>query len=126
MTDQLLVACTVEGRPASYSTAATAPWKAAIRERLTFLGIQPLKEGRFRVRIVFRTAKAKTANEAWDIDNLIKPTLDAMEAVFGLRRKQGKPEAADDRVDQIEATKRTVRENESPGADITVWLVADG
>ena len=120
------MACTVEGRPASYSTAATAPWKAAIRERLTFLGIQPLKEGRFRVRIVFRTAKAKTANEAWDIDNLIKPTLDAMEAVFGLRRKQGKPEAADDRVDQIEATKRTVRENESPGADITVWLVADG
>jgi hypothetical protein len=28
---------------------------------------------------------AEDANEVWDLDNLIKPTLDAMEGVFGLR-----------------------------------------
>jgi hypothetical protein len=31
------------------------------------------------------------ANEVWDLDNLIKPTLDALEGVFGLRPWAGQP-----------------------------------
>jgi Holliday junction resolvase RusA-like endonuclease len=55
-----------------------------------------------------------------DLDNLIKPTLDAMEGVFGLRAWRGPAQAADDRVDHLEAAKRTIREGESPGARIEI------
>jgi hypothetical protein len=70
--------------------------------------------------IEFRTPQARNANEVWDLDNLIKPTLDAMEAVFGLREWNGPAQAADDRVDQLEASKRTVSAGELPGARIEI------
>jgi len=60
------------------------------------------------------------ANEVWDIDNLIKPTLDAMEGVFGARHWHGPQQAADDKVDYLVASKRTVRAGEAPGARIEV------
>jgi len=75
------------------------------------------------VRIVFRLPEARTANDMWDLDNLIKPTLDAMEGVFGLREWRGVPQPADDQVDQLEATKRTVAPGEDPGATIDVWTL---
>jgi hypothetical protein len=59
----------------------------------------------------------------WDLDNLIKPTLDAMEGVFGLRRWNGRPQAADDRVDRLEAVKRRPADGEMPGATINVWTI---
>ncbi len=40
---------------------------------------------RFAVSLQFRTPAPKNANEVRDLDNLIKPTLDAMEGVLGLR-----------------------------------------
>lgn len=40
----------------------------------------------------------------WDLNNLIKPTLDATAGVFGLRQWRGLPQPADDRVDRFEAT----------------------
>jgi hypothetical protein len=78
---------------------------------------------RFSVRIDFRTPEARNANEVWDPDNLIKPTLDAMEGVFGGRAWRGPVQAADDRVDHLEASKRTVRCGEAPGARIEVRRV---
>ena len=74
----------VPGRPASYSSAAEAPWKAAVRAAVSTAGGGPWT-GRFSVLIEFRTPAARDANEVWDLDNLIKPTLDAMEGVFGPR-----------------------------------------
>jgi Holliday junction resolvase RusA-like endonuclease len=68
--------------------------------------------------IEFRTPPARTTNDVWDLDNLIKPTLDAMEGVFGRRPWQGPLQAADDHVDHLEASKRTVRTGEVPGARI--------
>jgi hypothetical protein len=59
----------------------------------------------------------------WDLDNLIKPTLDAMEGVFGLRSWNGRSQAADDRVDRLEAIKRRPRDGEVPGATIDVWII---
>jgi hypothetical protein len=76
--------------------------------------------GRFSVLIEFRTPQARNANEVWDLDNLIKPTLDAVEGVFGLRAWKGPPQAADDRVDHLEASKRTVNAGELPGARIEI------
>ena len=61
--------------------------------------------------------------EVWDLDNLIKPTLDAMEGVFGLRAWRGRRQPNDDRVDRIEAAKRVLEPNESVGATIDVWVI---
>ena len=80
--------------------------------------------GRFSVRIDFRIPTARNSNEAWDIDNLIKPTLDAMAGVLGDRPVQGRLQADDERVDEIHATKRTVSLGVE-GASIVVSLMRD-
>ncbi len=59
----------------------------------------------------------------WDLDNLIKPALDAMEGIFGLRPWKGKPQAADDRVDRLEAIRRLPYQGEPTGAAIDVWVI---
>lgn len=58
-----------------------------------------------------------------DLDNLVKPTLDAMEGVFGLRAWRGVPQPNDDKVISLEATKTTVAHGQHEGATITVWIV---
>lgn len=123
MTHQHLVTVEVTGRPASYSSAHEKPWKDAVRTAITATGVQPLT-ARFAVRLEFRIAVARNANEVWDLDNLIKPTLDAMEGILGLRPWRGKPQAADDQIDRIEAVKRLPRDGESTGATIDVWTIA--
>ncbi|HEX5878501.1 MAG TPA: hypothetical protein VF468_09295 [Actinomycetota bacterium] len=74
------------------------------------------------MNLEFRLGEARNANEVWDLDNLIKPTLDAMEGVFGLRPWAGTPQPADDRVDELTAVKRQPCQGEVPGARITVSL----
>lgn len=74
----------------------------------------------------FRTARPRNASERWDIDNLVKPTLDSMEGVLGARAWRGLPQPADDRVDHLEAGKRTVRPKEVAGARIEVWISEEG
>jgi len=49
--------------------------------------------------------------------------LDAMEGIFGLRPWKGKPQAADDRVDRLEAIKRLAHQDELTGATIDVWVI---
>jgi Holliday junction resolvase RusA-like endonuclease len=116
---KVLLVVDVIGGAASYSTASTPAWKSAVREAISEQVARP-HSGRFSVKIEFRTPEARNANEVWDLDNLIKPTLDAMEGVFGLRDWRGSPQAADDRIDHLDASKRTVRPGEPPGARIEV------
>jgi Holliday junction resolvase RusA-like endonuclease len=116
---EVLLLLDVLGRPASYSSAAETAWKAAVRRAVSEAGRGP-RTGRFSVSIEFRTPEARNANEVWDLDNLIKPTLDAMEGVFGLRPWKGPAQTADDRVDHLEASKRTVTAGEVPGARIEI------
>lgn len=71
----------------------------------------------------FRTTAPRNVNERWDIDNLVKPTLDSMEGVLGARAWRGVPQPADDRVDHLEAWKRKVGADESAGARVEVWLL---
>jgi Holliday junction resolvase RusA-like endonuclease len=117
--------CTLEvhGRPATFATAHEAPWKAAVRAAVSRAGVHPRPDACFSVRIEFRTPVARTANERWDLDNLVKPTLDAMEGVFGLRAWRGVAQPNDDKVTRLEASKRTVDRGEQAGAQIDVWLV---
>ena len=71
----------------------------------------------------FRLGEARRISEVWDLDNLIKPTLDAMECIFGLRPWQGTRQPADDQLDEIRAVKRQPKPGEEPGARIDVWLI---
>ncbi|MER6174422.1 hypothetical protein [Streptosporangium sp. NPDC001681] len=122
MTDRHVVTIQVTGRPATFATAHEKPWKDAVRSAIAASGVQP-QDARFAVRLEFRLATARNANEVWDLDNLIKPTLDAMEGVFGIRAWRGTPQPADDRVDRIAAVKRLPRAGEVPGATIDVWVI---
>lgn len=117
-----LVTIDVAGRPATFATAHEAPWKAAVRDSVAASGVQP-QVARFSIRFEFRLAEAKHKGEVWDIDNLVKPTMDAMEGVLGAREWKGRPQAADDRVDHIEALKRETRPGEVPEAAIDVWTI---
>jgi Holliday junction resolvase RusA-like endonuclease len=123
--DRHIVTIQVDGRPATFATASERPWKAAIRTAVQEAGCESITEGRFAVRIDFRLAEAKTVGEVWDLDNLIKSTLDAMEGIFGLRPWKGHPQPADDRVDRLEAQKRKPGAGERPGATIDVWLIEE-
>lgn len=112
----------VRGRPATFATAGEASWKDAVRLAIEEAGCEPL-DARFSVRMVFRLGVSRHAGEVWDLDNLIKPTLDAMEGIFGRRQWRGRPQPADDRVDQIKAEKRPTTTSEVPGATIDVWAI---
>jgi len=125
MTERHLATIQVVGRPASFATAHEKRWKAAVRSAVAAAEVQ-LQDARFAVRIEFRVAVSRNANEVWDLDNLIKPTLDAMEGVFGPRPWKGPPQAADDRVDRLEAVKRLPHEGELIGATIDVWVILPG
>ncbi len=123
---QHLITLHIAGRPASYSTAGTGPWKEAVRKTVASSGVKPGgPTARFAVSLQFRTPAPKNANEVWDLDNLIKPTLDAMEGVFGLRPWSGLPQPADDRVDYLTASKRPVATDEVAGAVVTIHVLAD-
>lgn len=122
MVDRHIVTLQVNGRPATFATAHEAAWKQAVRDAVGESGSAP-QEARFAVRTVFRLGPSRTASEVWDIDNLIKPTLDAMEGIFGLRQWRGPDQVADDRVDRVEAEKRPHAEGVDPGATIDVWVI---
>jgi Holliday junction resolvase RusA-like endonuclease len=112
----------VTGRPATFATADEKPWKEAVRRAVANSECTP-QAGRFAVDLEFRLGEARRVSEVWDLDNLIKPTLDAMEGVFGLRPWRGVPQPADDQVDEIRARKRQPKPGGAPGARIDVWLI---
>jgi hypothetical protein len=122
MVEHHLVTIHVTGRPSSFSSSFEKPWKDAVRAAVTATGVQPT-DARFAVRLEFRIAAPRNANEVCDLDNLIKPTLDALEGIFGLRQWKGHPQAADDRVDRLEAVKRLPHKGELTGATIDVWVI---
>lgn len=120
-----LVTIDVDGRPASFATAHETAWKEAVSSTIAREVSKPWTHERFSVRLRFRTVAPTRAGEEWDLDNLIKPTLDAMSDVLGERQWRGVSQPADDRVDHLEAWKSTVRDGEKPGATIEVWAMAD-
>jgi hypothetical protein len=123
--DRHLVTIKVDGLPATFATAREKSWKEAVRAAVAGAGIRP-QDARFSVRIEFRVATPHNGNEVWDLDNLIKPTLDAMEGVFGARSWEGRTHAADDRIDRLEAVKRSPHKGEPTGATIGVWIIPPG
>lgn len=118
-----LVTVDVDGRPASFATAHETAWKEAVSSAVAREVPQPWTHERFSIRLRFRTVAPTRASEEWDLDNLIKPTLDAMSGVLGERQWSGVAQPADDRVDHLEAWKSTVNDGEEPGVTIEVWAM---
>jgi Holliday junction resolvase RusA-like endonuclease len=108
----------VAARPATFATAAEAAWRDAVAAAV---GTRHVPDGtRFAVEIEFRLPPPRTRNDAWDLDNLLKPTLDALGGVIGWRRWNGRPQADDERIDRIVASKRAVEPDEDVGARIRI------
>jgi len=126
VSNRLILTVDVVGRPATFGTSQEKDWRLAVAASCA-PAVQadqydPLT-ARFAVAVDFRTPAPTHSGEVWDLDNLVKPTLDAMESVFGKRKWLGVPQPADDRVDRLEASKRTVRPGETAGALIQVWVM---
>lgn len=124
MVEHHLVSFTVHARPATFATAHEAAWKAAVRAAVETSAVEPV-DARFAVSIDFRTPVPRHRGEAWDLDNLVKPTLDAMEGIFGQRAWRGAPQPNDDRVDRLAASKQTAESETDIGARVTVWTIED-
>jgi hypothetical protein len=117
MTERHLVTIQVPGPPASLPLLARSPGGLPAGQRPP----QPAYHHRmplFAVRMYFRAAASWNANEVQDLDNLIKPALDAIEGTFGLRTWKGPVQAADDRADHLEAVKRLPHQQTPGGAYI--------
>lgn len=120
------VAFEVDGIPASFATAGEAAWRAAVRDKArgAFGGREPFA-GRLRVEIDFVTAHRPVGYPGWDLDNLVKPTIDALVPVIGTREGNWIHEQADDeRIDELRATKRAAEGTEASGARIRVEVIA--
>ncbi len=115
----------VDAVPATFATSGERPWKDAVRAAaLTAMVGREQRRGRFAVEMDFVLPVATQAGQGWDLDNLIKPTIDALAGVIGERVGNWRSAQADDeRVDEIRATKRTVSDGERPGARVTVRLL---
>ncbi|RKT78669.1 putative RNase H-like nuclease [Terracoccus luteus] len=118
---------TVDGVPATFATGGERPWRQAVKAAAsTAMGTKPALTGRFAVEIDFVLPAPTIKGQGWDLDNLIKPTIDALGPVIGIRPGNWTSEQADDeRVDRLVASKRTVTEGEKPLATITVSVVRD-
>lgn len=115
----------VVGTPASYSTAAEKPWREAVRAAVAE-AIPTPGSGAFAVRLDFRTARPQRKGESWDLDNLAKCTIDALEGALGERTWKGPRQVADHLVVHLQATKREVVGDEPTGATIEVWSRESG
>jgi hypothetical protein len=111
MTERHLSTIQVAG-PASFATAQEKRRKDAVRSAVATARIRP-RDARFTAGMEFRVAVSGNVNKVRDFDNLIRPTLTQIEGVFGARSRKGLAQAADDRVDHLEAVKRLARAGKS-------------
>lgn len=117
----------VDAVPATFATAGEKSWRVAVSSAAaTAMGGGPALVGRLRVEVDFVTTPSAAGHPGWDLDNLIKPTIDALLPVVGRRAGLWRPEQVDDeRVDEIVARKRPARTGETAGARITVTVIPD-
>ncbi len=120
----VMTAFEVRGVPATFATAGERPWRAAVHQAAVAAVADdgPLP-GRLEVTMHFRLPPPWRSGQGWDLDNLVKPTLDALTPVLGRRAIAGPEQSDDERVDRLVASKRTVREGENTGATILVTVL---
>ncbi|WP_299449176.1 DUF429 domain-containing protein [uncultured Serinicoccus sp.] len=120
------VSFSVSGQPATFATAGERAWRDLVElAAVEAMGGRPTLRGRLSVHVDFVTAQRHGKHPGWDLDNLIKPTIDALTPVIGPREGQWTHAQPDDeRVDEIIARKRPAEADEQPGARIVVSEMA--
>lgn len=111
--------------PGAFATARGTRWFDAVRAATR--GQKVFRPGeRLGVTVDFVLPPRRDSGDEWDLDNLLKPTIDALVDVLGTRPVTSVgPQADDERVDAIMATKRRADSEESVGARIDLWAIAD-
>lgn len=119
-TDLTAIGVDVAGRPTGFAGGENEQrWKAAVRS--AFAGKVIPTSSRVSIEIEYRLDPGQVAHHAPDLDNLIKSTIDALDLVLGPRPgRHPRPQADDERVDRIVASKRLVLPGESPGARVVI------
>lgn len=114
------IAVDVVGRPTGFAGGDNEQrWKAAVRS--AFTGIAVPASSRVGIEVEYRLDCDQVGHNAPDLDNLLKATIDALDEVLGLRPgKYARPQADDERVDRIVASKRVCAPGERPGARMAV------
>lgn len=110
----------VIGRPTGYAGGDNEQrWKSAVRSAFASKTVPPSRRVAFEIG--YRLNPSQTGNNAPDLDNLLKTTIDALEEVLGPRAgRRARPQADDERIDRITASKRIARPRETPGARIVI------
>ena len=83
------VAFRVNATPATFATAGEKPWRAAVEATAAdVMAGRTSFEGRVGVDLDFVLPTRRGHHPGWDLDNLVKPTIDALAAVIGCRPGQ--------------------------------------
>lgn len=113
-----VIAVDVAGRPTGFAGGPNEQrWKAAVRAAFAGRTITPTS--RVALEIEYRLDPQQTGHNAPDLDNLLKATTDALDEVLGPRLGRfARPQADDERIDRIHASKRLAGPDEIPGARV--------
>lgn len=114
------IAVDVAGRPTGFAGGDNEQrWKAAVRSALAGSSVPP--SSRIALEIEYRLGPLQVGHNAPDLDNLLKATIDAMDGVLGDRPGRFvRPQADDERIDRIVASKRVAGPDETPGARVII------
>lgn len=114
------IAVDVVGRPTGYAAGDNEQrWKAAVRSAFASKTVPP--SSRVAIEIEYRLDPGQVGHNAPDLDNLLKATIDALDEVLGPRPgRLARPQADDERVDRIVASKRVARRGETSGARVVI------
>ncbi len=120
-TAKTAIAVDVVGRPTGFAAEDNEQrWKAAVRTACA--GRTVSRSSRGGIDVEYRLDPSQVGDNAPDLDNLLKATIDALDEVLGHRPGTfGRPQADDDRVDRIVASKRVARPGEPPGARLLIF-----
>jgi predicted RNase H-like nuclease/Holliday junction resolvase RusA-like endonuclease len=121
LTHLTAIAVDVAGRPTGFAAGDPEQrWKAAVRSAFAGKSVPP--SSRVAVEVEYRLDPSQIGNNAPDLDNLLKATIDALDEVLGPRLGRfAHPQADDERVDRIVASKRVARPSETPGARLLIF-----
>lgn len=107
-------------QPGTSATIRGSVWRAAIEEAC--IGAEVYHQGeRLELEVQFTVPPRVNANDEWDLDNLLKPTIDGLSSLLGVRYGNHRLSQADDeRIDRIVASKRAAAGDEHVGAHLTL------
>lgn len=105
-------------QPGTSATIRGSAWRAAIEEACN--GTEVYHQGeRLELEVHFTVPQRLSSNDEWDLDNLLKPTIDGLSSLLGVRRgNHSVPQADEERIDRIIASKRAAQGDEQVGATL--------